>query len=140
MGFIDIVPFSLTTPRPEPEPRDLEAEAAFLERFEKDWLAEFGEERGPATATPTAAPARSTLTMITLTKPIERKGWRSTSVTRSRKPTPEFSGRADGTEDRGSSKPSAGGDALTLSLETLGHAADPFPHLLVGEALQETPQ
>lgn len=45
-----------------------------------------------------------------------------------------------GEEDRGSSKPSAGGDALTLSLETLGHAADPLPHLLVGETLQETPQ
>jgi len=28
--------------------------------------------------------------MSTLAKPIERKGWRSTSVTRSRKPTPEF--------------------------------------------------
>jgi len=58
VGFIDIVPFSLTTVRPEPEPRDLEAEAAFLERFEKDWLEEFGEERGRATTTLTAAPAR----------------------------------------------------------------------------------
>ncbi len=69
---------------------------------------------------------------ITLTKPIEPKGWRSTSVTRSRKPTPEFMRRGGGEEDRGSSKPSAGGDALTLSLETVGHAADPLPHLLVG--------
>ncbi len=33
--------------------------------------------------------AKSPLTMITLTKPIERKGWRPTSVTRRRKPTPE---------------------------------------------------
>jgi len=46
VGFIDIVPFSLTTVRPEPEPRDLKAEAEFLERLDRDWLEEFGEERG----------------------------------------------------------------------------------------------
>jgi hypothetical protein len=34
--------------------------------------------------------ANSALTKMTLTKPIERKGCFSTSVTRSRKPTTEF--------------------------------------------------
>ena len=34
--------------------------------------------------------ANSTLTMMMLTKPMLLKGWRPTSVTRSRKPTPEF--------------------------------------------------
>ena len=36
----------------------------------------------------------STLTMITETKPIERNGWRSTSVTRIRNPTPLFMRRS----------------------------------------------
>jgi len=34
--------------------------------------------------------AKITDVMITLTKPTLRKGWRSTSVMRNRKPTPEF--------------------------------------------------
>ena len=37
---------------------------------------------GRTTGSPSA---NSPLTMITLTKPIERKGWRSASVTRSRR-------------------------------------------------------
>ncbi len=57
--------------------------------------------------------AKSTLTMITLTKPIERKGWRSTSVTRRRKAEQDSSNAcwtASGTQGDPSDKGSARGD------------------------------
>ena len=74
---------------------DLVTEGVGRARVGAEWSRSGAEPRPLASLVPyittSGKPIRKIrLATITLTKPMLRKGWRSTSVTRSRKPTPEF--------------------------------------------------